>query len=109
LGWRDYGVKHGESIYARFCQSYILPEKFGFDKGRAHLSCLVVSGQISWDAALEILKAPPYPAEIMQSDREYVIKKLDISEEMFLQIMSAPPKTFRDYPNQDFILRELAM
>jgi N-acetyl sugar amidotransferase len=107
LGWRDYGVKHGESIYTRFYQSYILPKKFGFDKRRAHLSCLVVSGQISRDAALEMLKAPPYPAEIMQSDREYVIKKLGISEDMFLQIMTAPPKTFRDYPNQNNIIQKI--
>ena len=29
LGWRDYGGKHYESVWTRFYQGYILPEKFG--------------------------------------------------------------------------------
>ena len=29
LGWRDYGGKHYESVFTRFYQGYILPEKFG--------------------------------------------------------------------------------
>ncbi len=46
LGWRDYGGKHHESIYTKFFQAYILPTKFGYDKRRAHLSSLILAGQI---------------------------------------------------------------
>jgi N-acetyl sugar amidotransferase len=28
LGWRDYGGKHYESVFTKFYQAYILPEKF---------------------------------------------------------------------------------
>ena len=52
LDWQDYGGKHFESIFTRFYQGYILPNKFNVDKRRAHLSNLVLSGQISRDEAL---------------------------------------------------------
>lgn len=109
LGWRDYGVKHGESIYTRFYQSYILPTKFGIDKRRAHLSCLIVSGQTDRQAALETLKRAPYPADVMESDREYVIKKLGLTEDSFQRIMDTPPKSFRDYPNQDALTQKIGL
>ncbi|MDZ7647528.1 MAG: hypothetical protein U5K54_10340 [Cytophagales bacterium] len=32
LGWRDYGGKHYESVFTRFYQGYILPQKFNIDK-----------------------------------------------------------------------------
>ena len=47
LGWQYYGGKHHESRFTKFFQSYYLPFKFHFDKRRAHLSSLIVSGQIN--------------------------------------------------------------
>ncbi len=48
LGWQYYGGKHYESIYTRFYQAYILPNKFKIDKRKAHLTCLMIStGEIS--------------------------------------------------------------
>ena len=47
LDWEPYGAKHYESVYTKFYQGYILPEKFGFDKRRPHLSCLINDGKIS--------------------------------------------------------------
>jgi N-acetyl sugar amidotransferase len=99
LGWVYYGGKHYESIYTRFFQSYILPRKFNIDKRRAHLSNLIMSGQIERDAALAQMEEPVYPAKLLAEDRTYVIKKLGISESAFEAIMSAPPKLFVDYPN----------
>lgn len=101
LGWRDYGGKHYESVYTRFYQGYILPRKFGFDKRKAHLSSLICAGQVSRQEALVELKAPPYPVEEQLADREYVIKKLRISEAEFEAIMQAPPSRFEDYPSYD--------
>lgn len=98
LGWRDYGGKHYESIITRFYQGYILPKKFGIDKRRAHLSTLVAGGQITREEALEKLKEPLLPKEILQQDLEYVPKKLGISVSEFNAIMEAPPKMHEDYP-----------
>jgi N-acetyl sugar amidotransferase len=99
LGWRYYGGKHYESIYTRFYQGYILPRKFGYDKRRAHLSSLICSGEIRRDQALEDLKVETYPKEMQAEDREYVVKKLNINEAEFDQIMNLPKKTYWDYPS----------
>ena len=99
LGWRYYGGKHYESIYTRFYQGYILPEKFGFDKRRSHLSSLVCSGEITRSQALDDLKAPTYAPSMQEEDREYVVKKLGLSDEQFNAIMAAPRKTYWDYPS----------
>ena len=98
LGWQYYGGKHYESIYTRFFQGYILPRKFGIDKRRAHLSTLICSDQITREAALEQLKDDPYPEAMMRDDRDYVIKKLGLTEAEFAGMMAAPTRTFRDYP-----------
>src|SRR5438128_391888 len=97
LGWKYYGGKHYESIYTRFYQGYILPKKFGFDKRKSHLSSLVCSGEISRDEALRELESEPYPADLQEQDREYVIKKLGLTEEQFEAIMNLPKKSFWDY------------
>ena len=99
LSWMYYGAKHFESIYTRFFQGYILPKKFGFYKKRVHLSSLIWSGQISREAAIEELAKDDYPPEIQEQDREFVIKKLEVSSEAFDEIMKLPAKSFWDYPS----------
>lgn len=104
LGWRYYGGKHYESIYTRFYQGYILPTKFGFDKRRCHLSSLICSGEMSRAAALVELERPAYAPSLQEEDREYVIKKLSLTDEEFEAILKAPPKTFWDYPSYSRIV-----
>ena len=100
LGWKYYGGKHYESIYTRFYQAYILPKKFNIDKRKAHLTCLIAStGEITREQALEQLKQPTADSKLMEEDREYVIKKLSISEFEFDEIMNGQIKTIFDYPN----------
>ena len=100
LGWKNYGGKHHESIYTRFYQSYILPNKFGIDKRRAHCSCLMMSSnELSREQALEKLREPAADHKQMEIDRTYLLKKLDISSEEFDTIMKSPVKTIYDYPN----------
>lgn len=105
LGWRDYGGKHFESIYTRFYQGYILPNKFGFDKRRSHLSSLICSAEITRSAALEELKQEPYPVELQREDRAYAAKKFGLTDGEFEAILRAPPKTFWDYPSYAKTLR----
>lgn len=100
LGWKYYGGKHYESIYTRFYQAYILPNKFRIDKRKAHYTCLMIStNEMSREEALELLKDPPADSKLIKEDKEYVLKKLDLTEEEFKDIMNSHPKTILDYPN----------
>jgi N-acetyl sugar amidotransferase len=99
LGWRDYGGKHFESIITRFYQGYILPEKFGVDKRKAHLSTLIASDQMTREAALEELKQPVYNEDMMLEDKEYVQKKFGLNDASFAELMNAPVKAHLDYPS----------
>lgn len=101
LGWKPYQGKHHESIYTRFFQGYILPRKFGFDKRRMHLSTLIMSGQITREAALAELEKDIYSAELLRQDQAYVPKKLGLTGQQFEDILNLPPKTFWDYPSSE--------
>lgn len=98
--WQYYGGKHFESRFTKFFQSYYLPRKFGYDKKRAHLSSLVVGGEMTRDEALkEMEDDSAYTEEEMLEDRDYILKKLDISMEEWEEIMKAPCKSEDDYKN----------
>lgn len=101
LGWRYYGGKHYESRFTKFFQSYFLPTRFGFDKRKAHLSSLIVSGQLTREEALVELKKPLYNNSELNDDKEYIRKKLDLSETDFDQLLTQPLKTYRDYPSNE--------
>lgn len=111
LGWRDYGGKHYESVFTKFFQSYYLPVKFGYDKRMAHFASLVVSGQMTREAAKKELEQPPFDPSTVQEDKEYFAKKLGISMDEFESIMAERPKFYSDYPNSEKayeILRKIA-
>jgi N-acetyl sugar amidotransferase len=99
LGWRKYSGKHYESIYTRFFQSYILFRKFNIDKRKAHLSNLILSGQISRTKALEELKEPVCSPDLQHEDLDFTIKKFGLTKNSFEEIMALPLKTYKDYPN----------
>lgn len=97
LGWRDYGGKHYESIWTRFYQGYILPEKFKIDKRKAHLSDLIFGGQMTKEEALAELSKPMYDPEQFRQDYDFVLKKLGLSEQEFKEIMAKPPRSHYDF------------
>lgn len=99
LGWRDYGGKHYESVFTRYFQGSYLPKKFGFDKRKAHLSSLIVSGQMSREEALAQLEQPDYPAELEKQDHEFIAKKLGLTVQQFDEIIAQPPVDHLEYPN----------
>ncbi|MBI4685916.1 MAG: N-acetyl sugar amidotransferase [Nitrospirae bacterium] len=104
VGWRYYGGKHYESIWTRFFQGYYLPVKFNIDKRRAHLSTLVVTGQITRIEALEELKKDPYPTDLLNTDMEFVLKKLGISKQEFEDIMKSPIRNHREFASHWYIM-----
>lgn len=97
LEWRDYGGKHYESVFTRFYQSYILPEKFHADKRKSHYSTLICSGQLTREEALKLMKFPAYDSVKLKEDKEFVIKKLGLSESAFDAMMKQPIKKHTDY------------
>jgi len=99
-GWRDYGGKHFESVYTKIFQSYILPVKFNFDKRKAHYSSLILAGQMSRDEALELLKVNSFDSEKIQTEIEFLAKKLQISLAEFEEIMHLPARSYKDYKQQ---------
>lgn len=88
LGWKNYGSKHFENVFTRFFQGYVLPNKFGIDKRKAHLSNLIFSGQLTKDKALEELNSPTYNKQLQLEDKEYVAKKLGFSTAEFDLILN---------------------
>jgi N-acetyl sugar amidotransferase len=93
IGWRYYGGKHYESRWTHFFQSYYLPEKHGFDKRRAHLSSLVVTGEINRQTAVEEMQKPLYNEKEIQKDLLYISQKLRIKLEELKSIISNAPLT----------------
>lgn len=99
-GWRDYGGKHCESRFTKFYQEIYLPRKFGFDKRRLHLSSLIVSGQMTRDAALAELSTAITTPDQMRRDIKFVAKKLGLSAAELNELIDSPSVSHLDYPNQ---------
>jgi len=98
-GWRYYGGKHYESRWTRFFQAYYLPYKFGYDKRKAHLSSLVLSGQLSRERALEALKVPLYDEKLLIEDKAFIAKKLGFSLEQLEDLINQPLHHYSEFPN----------
>lgn len=100
LGWKPYEQKHFESIFTKFFQGFILPNKFNIDKRKAHLSSLIISKQISREnAEKELKKNSFYNSTDIENDKVYFCKKLDISLEEFNKIINKPPVSSDKYSN----------
>lgn len=106
LGWEYYGGKHFESIFTRFYQGYILPEKFGIDKRKAHLSNLICSGQLTKEEALKELNNNTYTEELQNQDKLYFIKKFGLSLEEFEEIMNRPIQRHEDFPMEQSVYQD---
>ncbi len=101
MGWRSYGRKHGESLFTKLFQNHYLPKKFGYDKRLPHLSSLIVSGQMTRDAALVKLQEPLYAPDELEIDISYFCKKLRISRAQFDEFLKPPGRDYSEFPNWD--------
>jgi hypothetical protein len=90
-GYNIYGEKHGENIFTRFYQCYILPKKFWIDKRKANYSNYIRSGFMTREEALRKIKEEPiYDPEMYKSDRAFVLQKLGMDDKEFDRIMALP-------------------
>lgn len=91
FSYKRYQFKHYESVFTRFYQGYILPNKFNVDKRLTHLSTLVVTGQMSRTEALQALQGIAYPSEAHQEeDIKYFLKKMGWTRSELLAYISRP-------------------
>lgn len=104
VGWVKYGGVHHESIFTRLVLSYIQPRKFGVDYRKCTLSAEICSHVIGRAEALEILSKEPWEPDTIAQDMAYVAKKFGITPAELEAILAAPPKSYRDYPNNEKFL-----
>lgn len=98
-GWQYYGGHHHENVFTKFAIAYWLPKKFGIDKRKITYSAQIMSGQIDRAAAIEELSKTPYDPDQMDKDKDYVLKKLDLSAEEFKQLWESKNASIFTYPS----------
>lgn len=101
VGYKEYGRKHGESVFTKFFQNYYLPTKFGMDKRKPHYSSMIASGQITREQALEMLQEPLYGDTELAEDKQYIAKKLGISENELDDLIHSKGVHYTEYANWD--------
>lgn len=106
-GWKDYGGKHHESRFTKFVQNYAQPMKFGIDYRRATFSTQICMNTLTRDDALKELQNPPYDPAKVDTEKDYIAKKLEITLDELESILNAPPRSYRDYPNNERLLQFL--
>lgn len=104
FGWRPFKHKHHESRFTRFYEDYWLPRRFGFEKRRAHFSSLILTGQMTREAALDRISRPEMDEHFLTQEFEYVAHKLDLTVGQLQQLFEMPRKTYRDYRNKRWLI-----
>ena len=100
FGWEKFLHKHHESRFTRFYEDYWLPRKFGYEKRRAHFSSLILTNQMTREAALERISRPELSEQFLTQEFEYVANKLDLSVAELTAIFEGENKTYQDYKNK---------
>jgi N-acetyl sugar amidotransferase len=103
--YKLYKFKHGESIFTKFYQGYILPKKFNVDKRKLHLSTKILSGQITRESVLLILKEEPYHNKMeLSEDIDYVSKKMMWTDSYLHEYIKRPPVGHAEYKTETRLL-----
>lgn len=102
IGWKNYGRKHGESLFTKVFQNDYLVRKYGYDKRKPHLSSLIVSGQLTRENALEELRKPLYDENEREVDLNYFCKKLRISRQQYEEFVGGTTSSYYDYANWEY-------
>lgn len=108
FNWEYYGGHHHENMFTKWAIAYWMPYKFGMDKRIITYSAQVISGEITREKALQLIKKPPYDEKQIELDTDYVIKKLGITKEEFKEYWDRPNKCFLDYPSSHSLIVKIA-
>lgn len=102
--YTPYPYKHYESIFTRFYQGYILPQKFGVDKRKLHLSTLIVSDQMTREEALKSLEDIPYPSpDELERDKRCFLDRMGWSEGRLADYINRPAMPHDAYPSEKWL------
>lgn len=104
FGWHPYPHKHHESRFTRFYESYWLPRKFGFDRRRAHFSSLILTNQMTREAAMDRISRPELDEQTLLQEFEFVAQKLDLSVEELRALFNGENKSYKDYKNNSWLI-----
>lgn len=103
-GWAPVRVKHGESVWTRFYQCYILPERHKIDKRKAHYSNLILSQGMTREAAIEELEQPIYKDDF-ESDRQLIMERYRITEKALAGYMNGPVRPHSEFRSEQSLKR----
>lgn len=104
FGWKRFQHKHHESRFTRFYEDYWLPRKFGFQKRRAHFSSLIMTGQMTREAALDRISRPEMDEHFLKQEFEFVANKLGLSVDELQALFDGENKTYRHYRNKRWLI-----
>ena len=105
FGWEPFQHKHHESRFTRFFEDYWLPQRFGYDNRKAHLSSLIMTGQLSRSDALLRVASPEMDQHFLSQEFGFVASKLGLSEHELQRLFEMPKRTFRSFRNKRSIVR----
>ncbi len=89
-GYQPYGQKHFEDLLTKFLEGWWLPTKFGYDIRKSQLSSLVLTGQLTREEAIQILKEKPVSDEEAKEMFSEVAKRLKITEDELMELYKLP-------------------
>ncbi|WP_141054004.1 N-acetyl sugar amidotransferase [Aliarcobacter cryaerophilus] len=102
--YKPYPYKHYESVFTRFYQGYLLPNKFNVDKRKVHFSTLIISNQMSRDEAVKQLNEIPYLSEQeLNNDIEYFLKKMKWSQKDLDDYLGRSEKSHLIYGSEKWL------
>jgi N-acetyl sugar amidotransferase len=104
FGWKKFQHKHHESRFTRFYEDYWMPQKFGYEKRRAHFSSLILTGQMTREEALDRISRPEMDEQFLRQEFEYVANKLGLTVEQLRTIFDGENKTFNNYKNKHYLI-----
>ncbi len=104
-GWKPYNQKHFESRFTSFYEGYWLYSRFGYDVRKVQLSSLILTNQISRPKALSILSNPPLDENTIKIEKQFIADKLRITLNELDKFFNLPLKTYRDYPNDEWLYK----
>jgi len=81
----------------RLFQNYILPQRWGIDKRKAHFSTMICSSQMTRQTALDLLDDMIYDT----FDQEFFYEKLGMT---LKEVIEVPKRTHQEFANGEWFL-----
>lgn len=102
--WKPFKHKHHESRFTRFYEDFWLPDRFNFQKRKAHFSSLIQTGQMSRDEALARLSGREMSDHFLKEELDYIAGKLEITLEELKGFLTMDKKTYKNYKNKRWLI-----